>query len=116
MHLSAKTIPVLTLPAGKVDHIFWDDELTGFGYRLWRHRARQRSSWVIQYHTRNGRRRRMTIASGLLPAHVARKLAVEQLAKVRIGGDPQGEKVTERRRGARSFRHVVEDFIATREP
>lgn len=116
MHLSTRTITQLTLPPGKADHIFWDVELTGFGYRLWRYRERQRSCWVIQYRTRDGRRRRMTIAQGQLPAYTARKLAAEQLARVRIGGDPQGEKVTQRLRGSRSFRHVVEDFITTREP
>jgi len=115
MHLSVKTIAQLALPPGKADHIFWDDELTGFGYRLWRYRERQRSCWVIQYRNRGGRRRRMTIAPGPLPAHAARKLAVEQLAKVRIGADPQGEKVVQRLRGARSFRHVVEDFITARD-
>jgi integrase len=116
MYLTIKTVARLTLPPNKADHIFWDDELTGFGYRLWRYRERARSCWVIQYRNRNGRKRRMTIAPGLLPAHAARRLAAEQLAKVRIGGDPQGEKATNRLRGSRSFHRMVEDFIAARGP
>ena len=34
MRLSVKEIDSLALPAGKSDHIEWDDELGGFGLRL----------------------------------------------------------------------------------
>ena len=34
MKLTAKTIAGIRLPAGKTDHIEWDDDLPGFGLRL----------------------------------------------------------------------------------
>lgn len=34
MRLDAKTVSQVSLPSDKSDHIAWDGELRGFGYRL----------------------------------------------------------------------------------
>ena len=34
MKLTAKGIRGLQLPEGKMDHLFWDDDIPGFGLRL----------------------------------------------------------------------------------
>ena len=56
MRLSVKEIDSLALPAGKSDHIEWDDELGGFGLRLREGGSRH---WVFQYKL-GGKHRRIT--------------------------------------------------------
>jgi hypothetical protein len=111
MKLTAKTIASLTLPEGKDDHVVFDEDLRGFGYRLRRRGKRVRKTYLIQYRNKSGRSRRLTIGSGELPIAAARKTAAELLAKVKLGGDPQGEKTAARERGALVFHTVVDEFI-----
>lgn len=46
MKLTQKTVVAITLPEGKSEHIEWDDDLPGFGFRLRRGGAR---TWIYQY-------------------------------------------------------------------
>jgi hypothetical protein len=97
VHLGNKNAPNLPLPPDKMNIIYWDDTDTGFGRRLWRDRkGRVHAAWIIQYRTHSGIQRRMTFARGNLPAHKARKLAIEQLARTKFGSDPQGDKAIKR--------------------
>ena len=58
MKLDAKKVVRLALPAGKADHIEWDDDMPGFGLRLRRSGdAKVRRSWVVQYRRACGTRR-----------------------------------------------------------
>jgi integrase len=112
MKLDASTIAGLILPKGKAEQFFWDSGLKGFGYRLRRgsdpnvlHRT-----WVAQYRA-SGRTRRSTWpAERLMPAQ-AREAARQVLAKVTLGGDPQGQRKAERVRAARSFKSVVDAYL-----
>jgi integrase len=113
LKLTAKTLSKCKLPAGSDDTIFWDEDLHGFGRRI--HRSAG-ASWIIQYRTREGRSRRMTIAPGALPLGAARKSAVELLAKAKFS-DPQGEKVTAREQAERyPLGRVIENFLEARQP
>ena len=69
MKLDARTIAGLSLPPGKADQIFWDDELRGFGFRLRQRGDRVHRTWIAQYRTA-GHTRRPTLgaAEKLLPA------------------------------------------------
>ena len=49
MKLTAKTITAVGMPAGKTDHIEWDDDLPGFGLRLRASGDRVRKTWIAQY-------------------------------------------------------------------
>ena len=51
MKLTSKAVAALTLPSGKDDHIEWDDDLPGFGYRLRLNKGSGKvgRSWVVQY-------------------------------------------------------------------
>jgi integrase len=109
--LNAKTVASLTLPLGKADHVIWDEDLRGFGYRQCRNkRGRVRSTWIIQYRNNRGRSRRMTIADGTLPAIAAREMAVRKLAEVKLGSDPQGERITNRAKPSLLFKVAAEAF------
>ena len=49
MRLDAKTVSQVSLPSDKSDHIAWDGELRGFGYRLRRGAGGQvLKTWVVQ--------------------------------------------------------------------
>jgi integrase len=114
MKLTAKTIATLTLPVGKSDHIEWDEDLPGFGYRM-RLGAGGKllKSWVCQY-KRSGNSRRMTFDAAVLGAEHARTEARKVLAKVELGQDPQGDKTEQRDRDRLSMKSQVASYLDAR--
>jgi integrase len=87
--LTANTIRTLTLPKGEIDRIFFDTDVPGFGLRL---RFGGAKTWLVQYAVA-GKTRRMSLGPvAALDAGKARETAKDILAKVRLGGDPAGEK------------------------
>ena len=93
MKLTQKTIASIHLPAGKSEHVVFDEDLPGFGLRIRDSGAR---SWV--YQCKIGRRnRRVTIGSVSAVSPVrARETANEMHAKARLGIDPSREKIESR--------------------
>ena len=66
--------------AGEKDYVIWDDELPGFGLRVF---SSGKRSYVIQYRTR-GRSRRYTIGlHGVWAPETARREAKVQLGRGR---------------------------------
>jgi hypothetical protein len=87
--LTQRTLETLELPAGKADHIEFDDAVPGFGVRI---RSTGARTFVFQYKL-GGRNRRMTFGkAAALPLSQARKMAGELYAKVRLGRDPRARK------------------------
>jgi integrase len=77
---------VESLRPGTLDQVIFDDELPGFGLRLFKSGKR---SYVVQYRNAQGRSRRMTLGlHGKITAEQARLLAHRVFAKVRDGIDP----------------------------
>ena len=103
MKLTQAIVDKLKLPAGKADHIEWDDN---FGVKLRQGGSR---TYVVQYKTKSGATRRMTIGTMNLTLVQARRKAKAALAKVELGEDPQGEKKDARKIG--TFKSLAEDFI-----
>jgi len=78
-------------PAGR-DVFAWDGALHGFGVRV---KPSGRKSFVLQYRTKSGLSRRMTLGEYNRDAfrpEDARKLAGEYLRAVRLGGDPAADE------------------------
>ncbi len=71
--------------AREKDYVIWDDELPGFGVRIF---SSSKRSYVIQYRT-SGRSRRYTIGlHGAWAPETARREAKVQLGRVAAGEDP----------------------------
>jgi integrase len=108
MRLTATNIRTLAPPPGKVDHVYFDDALPGFGLRV---RTTGGKTWMIQYAIA-GRTRRMALGSvAVLDPGRAREAAKDLLAQVRLGRDPAGEKTTARARAAETFGALLPRFL-----
>ena len=71
------------------DYLVWDDELSGFGVRVF---PSGRKAYLVQYRA-EGRTRRRTIGQqGVLTAEEARKEARKLLGDVAKGGNPSEER------------------------
>jgi integrase len=115
MKLTRAAIQALTLPVGKADAIFFDDEIPGFGLRMRAGNQRGEARWCVQYKVGN-KHRRLTFGklSELDPAK-ARDRARDLLSAVRLGGDPAGRKLEARARADETFGVIVERFLARQE-
>jgi integrase len=97
-----------TLPAGKSEAIFFDDDIAGFGLRLRRAGSR---TWVYQYWL-GDRSRRMTLGKWpKLSAKQAHDLVDVLAAKVALGQDPAEEKIQNRTR-KETFGEIAGDYLA----
>jgi integrase len=112
MKLTQKNAPTLSLPEGKSDHIFWDEDAKGFGYRLRRGAGgKVLRSWVAQYR-HDGQTRRMLLGSAeVVKADQARKLAKMALGQVANNKDPQADKKGRRSRDKTTFKSVAALYL-----
>jgi integrase len=116
MNLTAKAVAAAELPPGKRDHIEWDDEMSGFGYRLRLGSGSQvRRTWVVQYRRAGGTRRVLLGSAAVLTADKARMAAKKILAAVTLGHDPQADRVDRRTKDQHSFRGVVDEYLKAKE-
>jgi integrase len=109
MLLNAKNVAALSLPAGKSDHVEFDDRLAGFGVRV---REGGSKTWIVQYRTASGQRRKTLGKVSLIDADKARELAERDLASVTLGADPQAEKAEQRAKEAQTFGSFVASFLS----
>lgn len=116
MKLTAKAVAALTLPAGKSDAIYFDEQMPGFGFRLRLGAGgRVMSSWCVQY-KKAGTSRRLLLGSGeVLKAEQARTMAKRALGQIANGADPQADRQDRRDRDAHTFRSTVNDFLEIKE-
>jgi integrase len=108
MKLTTATVSKVKLPAGKTDHIEWDDDISGLGLRL---RAGGSRSFVYQY--KLGTKHRRMALGVATPETVARarKTAGELHARVKLGQDPASDKVEAQRQASETFLPNVEEFL-----
>jgi len=115
MKLDSKTVAGLSLPAGKADVIHFDSALNGFGYRLRASGADVRRSWIVQYRRAGASRRLLLGSAEVLSAEQARAAAKTVLAKIALGEDPQGDKVSRRTADKFTIAAVAEEFLAAKD-
>ena len=127
MKLTAKVIRELKLPAGKSDHLFWDDDLPGFGLRL---RDGGSRNWVFQY-ALGDKQRRMSLGAATPESFTqirtkdengeskTLKLGIREYAallhaKVKLGQDPAAEKTEKRMRASDTFETIAARYLAAK--
>jgi len=108
MRLTAKSIATIELPAGKSDHIVWDDDVPGFGLRM---RAGGNRSYVFQFKLGDQQRRMALGTVTAIDIGRAREIAKDLYAKVRLGQDPAGAKNEARAAAAETFKAVSQRFL-----
>ncbi|MCH7709058.1 MAG: tyrosine-type recombinase/integrase [Myxococcales bacterium] len=77
-------------PPAKGDRIVWDDELRGFGLRVY---ASGRRTYLIQYRAKGRTRRYVIGVHGVLTPAAARERAARLLLAVKDGRDPSEERL-----------------------
>jgi integrase len=106
--LTAATIGKLELPAGKLDHIFFDHDIPGFGLRL---REGGSRTYVFQYKLGSKQRRLVLGRVSAIKPDAARAIASEQHAKVRLGRDPATEKALAKIDAANTFGELLRRYL-----
>lgn len=93
--LTRRVVEAAEIPPERKPYFLWDDEVRGFGVRIF---ASGQRIFYIDYRARDaGRRRRMPIgAFGPLTCEEARRLAKATLGSVEWGEDPALERKTRR--------------------
>ncbi|MBM3091586.1 integrase arm-type DNA-binding domain-containing protein [Ensifer sp. T173] len=92
------------------DYFEWDDELPGFGVRVW---PTGRKTYVAQYRAGKQSRRFKIGVHGPLTVEEARKEAKAVLGDVARGEDPQQDRAT--RRKSLTIEELVDDYFAAAE-
>jgi integrase len=111
MKLTAKAIKGLRLPAGKNEHTFRDDDISGLGIRL---RAGGSCNWVFEY-SLGDKSRKMTLGNATPEsAKIIRERAAELHARVRLGEDPQAQKEDNRARASDTFEAIAKKYLAAK--
>ena len=111
MKLTQGNLGKAILPKDKTDHIFWDDDLPGFGLRI---REGGSRNYVVQYKVGKKTRRMVIGPIKRLTPEEARKQAKKELGKVSLGQDPQGEKAATKATATETFGAVAERFLRSR--
>jgi integrase len=115
MRLNDRAARAVEAPAGKTDHVFWDDEMPGFGVRV----RGESKFWLVQYRA-NGQQRRESLGNIYkVDIEDARRAAKKIFAKVELGVDPAAEKQKARiAAAAASLRlgPVADRYLAAKRP
>jgi integrase len=113
MKFTKQSIADLSLPEGKTDGIYFDDDMPGFGLRL---RAGGRRVWIAQYRT-VGRQRRATLGDARkIDLDAARAAAKRRFAEVTLGGDPQAAKVVAAILAKHTLGALADQYLKAKRP
>jgi integrase len=113
MKFTKKAVEALMLPEGKNDYIVFDEDMSGFGYRLRKSGDKVNRSWVVQYR-HAGQTRRITLDS-ILEHEQARGEAKKILAKVALGEDPATDRKRKASADRFTFSALREQYLAAKE-
>jgi integrase len=107
--LTPKEIATLTLPPGKSDVLYFDDNVPGLALRV---RASGKRSWVLQYRVGSKQRRLSLGAASALSLTEVRRRAGLLHAETKLGHDPAGAKEVAKARAGETFEALLGSFLA----
>src|SRR6516225_5117036 len=96
MKLDKHSAEAAVLPAGKTDHVYWDDDLPGFGVRLRGDRKHCTKRWLAQYRVGSVQRRESLGDIRKVKIDAARRHARKLFAQAELGIDPAAERAKTR--------------------
>ena len=111
MKFTATTVRTLSLPEGKSDVIFWDDDVPGFGLRIRKSGSR---GWVYRYRFGNLQRSIKLGSASSVALATARSNAAQLEAQIRLGADPVAKRELAKQEAENSFVSVAERFLEAR--
>ena len=108
MKLTAKSIADFKLPPGKRDHWEPDDEIPNFYFRV-----RIEGSRTLLFAYKFGGKSRKIVFGPVAALNIGktREAAKDLYARVRLGGDPAGEKADAKIKAAETFAAIVPRFL-----
>ena len=109
MKLTAATVRSAGIAPGKIEAIYFDDDVPGFGLRV---REGGSRSFVFQYKLGTKQRRMALGTATALNFGATRKTAETLYARVKLGQDPAGDKADARASAAKTFIAAARDFLA----
>ena len=111
MKLTEKNTSGLSLKDGKLDHVWWDDDIAGFGIRV---REGGTRNWIFRY--RIGKKQRSLILGSAtsVPLSVARKNASALEARVRLGEDPALDRQNAKLEADNTFGVLAAQYLEAR--
>jgi integrase len=108
MKLTAKNIHTLPLPSGKSEHVYWDDDVPGFGLRLRETGARR---LIFQYGRRPTRKMKLGAVSAV-DFEKVRKTARSLYHRVQLGEDPAAAAAEARVKAAETLGATIKLYLA----
>lgn len=111
MRLTKATAAKLTVPAGKSEQLWFDDNLPGFGLRI---REGGKRTWIAQYRLGTKQRRITLGAVDVLDADEARRRARAVLGSVAHGVDPATAKAESKAQAGLTFGSLVPRYLTAK--
>jgi integrase len=108
MKLTAKNIHTLPLPSGKSEHVYWDEDVPGFGLRLRETGARR---LIFQYGRRPTRKMKLGAVSAV-DFEKIRKTARSLYHRVQLGEDPAAAVAEARVKTGETFGATIKLYLA----
>ena len=109
MKLTKANLARFVFPAGKTEHVLYDEDLAGFGLRM---HPGGRRTWFVQYRVGQKQRRLKIGTADQIDAEEARRKAKAALAKVHLGTDSALETEEAKAQAAITLTLTVEDYLA----
>jgi len=111
MKFTQAAIAKFKMPAGKVEHIEFDDNMPGFGLRIRNGGNREHRTYIVQYKI-SPKQRRMTLGSvAKIGLDEARRKARRMFGAIADGKDPANDKAVARAHASHTFDVLVSEFL-----
>ena len=111
MKINQATVAGFKIPAGKTEHIVFDETMPGFGLRIRARGKKEHRTFIAQYKI-GAKQRRVTLGNvAKVSLEDARTEARKIFGKVAHGKDPQGEKRTARADASSTLGAIIAVYL-----